>query len=79
MPKFIVNRNAYQDYNGSDFAHEVHNVDEANGCLPDVENRIDLGYHGNCKLAVKEADSKLTWSPYKADGCKHCAPACNTR
>lgn len=51
MPNYYVNINAQS--NGD---HEVH----TEGCsyLPDLQNRIYLGYFSNCYDAVREAKEK---------------------
>lgn len=68
MPNYHVNKNA-QDSG----EHEVHE----NGCghQPDSGNRLALGYHSDCKSAVKEAKKHYD----KVDGCYYCANACHTR
>lgn len=68
MPRYCVNKNAQS--NGD---HEVHNVETCNN-LPLSQNQLDLGYHTDCKGAVREA--KKTYST--ANGCAFCSPACNT-
>ncbi|MGS2738745.1 hypothetical protein [Sinomicrobium oceani] len=67
MPKYYVNKNAQS--NGD---HEVHKE----GCnwLPFEENRIYLGYHSDCKSAVKEAEKHYT----RVNGCYYCSEACHT-
>lgn len=69
MPNYCVNKNAQSD--GYD---EVHDTDSCTH-LPDWHNRESLGWHADCKAAVKKA--KDTYS--KSDGCAHCSSACHTR
>ena len=61
MTFYYVNKNAQIDG-----THEVHSQD----CiyLPDVNNRIYLGYFNNGKEAVKEARNYY----YNVDGCYFC-------
>lgn len=68
MPQYCVNTNA--DNRGD---HEVHRLDVCNR-LPDLRNRKELGWHPDCKSAVKEA--KKTYST--ANGCYYCSPDCHT-
>lgn len=67
MIKYYVNTVAQE--NGD---HEVHTSD----ChwLPKPENREYLGEFYSCTGAVQEAKTRYS----KADGCKHCCPACHT-
>lgn len=51
MPSFCVNKNA-QPNTGD---HEVHDLASQKGCLPDLENRLDLGWHPSCREAVTAA------------------------
>ena len=66
MSKYFVNRNAQS--NGD---HEVHKA----GCnyMPLPGNYIDLGYHSNCKDAVREARKYFT----QVDGCYYCCNECH--
>ena len=63
---YYVNKN--EQSNGD---HEVHTV----SCtyLPNIENRLYLGYFDNCADAVKEAKKTYT----KADGCFYCCKECH--
>ncbi len=70
MAHYVVNKNAQPDTGD----HEVHNLNVANECLPDPENRLDLGDHPNCQSAVTEAKQHFSDS----NGCKFCAPQCHT-
>lgn len=67
MSKYYVNKNP--QVNGD---HEVHEE----GCfwMPKVENRIDLGFHYNCRSAVVKAKKHYKQS----NGCKHCSIECHT-
>ena len=72
MPQYIVNKNP--DSKG---LHEVHNISSGiTHCLPNPENRIDLGFHNNCQQAI--AHAKATYPNHRFDGCYHCANACHT-
>lgn len=68
MPNYYVNRNAQE--NGD---HEVH---DAAGCPypPNVENRLDLGWHADCHAAVREAKRHYQQS----NGCYWCCRECHT-
>lgn len=70
MANYIVNRRT--DSRGF---HEVHNLDAAQGCLPNAENRIALGVHYSCQSAVASAKAN-GYTP--ADGCFYCAYACHS-
>lgn len=70
MPKYCVNRQA-QSGSGD---HEVHNLDVAKGCLPDLVNRLDLGFHASCGSAVAMAKQYLG----DVNGCYYCANGCHT-
>jgi len=67
MAKYYLNNTAQA--NGD---HEVHK----DGCywLTLVTSKKDLGYHTNCKAAVREA--KKTYS--QSNGCVHCSKECHT-
>ncbi|CAM3881629.1 hypothetical protein RHSA111115_12190 [Rheinheimera salexigens] len=71
MPKYIFNKNAQ-----TTGEHEVHNE---NTCkyLPNIENRVDLGYHDTCQSAVKEAKRQYPNNTF--DGCYYCCLSCHTR
>lgn len=69
MPNYIVNRNLR---NGD---HEVHDEASTQGCLPDPENRVALGFFLSCSAAVREANSR-GYRP--ANGCYWCARSCHT-
>lgn len=58
---YYVNRNAQ-----STGEHEVH----TSNCtrLPDLENRLSLGYQVDCKAALKAASEYY----YNVDGCYYC-------
>ena len=71
MHPFIVNKNAQS--NGD---HEVHQTDRGTSCLPDSENRIELGSFDNCHEAV--AAAKRRYPDWKVNGCAYCAPDCHT-
>lgn len=69
VPYFCVNKNAQSFSND----HEVHDL-SATQCLPLPSNRIDLGFHSDCRGAVQEA--KRYYSD--VNGCAYCASACHT-
>lgn len=72
MPQFIVNNNP--DSNG---LHEVHNISSGiTHCLPNPENRIELGFHPDCYQAIIHA--KIKFPSHKFDGCFYCAKTCHT-
>lgn len=71
MPTYVVNKNAQP--NGD---HEVHDEASTRGCLPDVSNRVSLGFFLSCSGAVSEANRR-GYRP--ANGCYYCANACHTR
>lgn len=68
MPIYCMNKNSQS--NGD---HEVHDTAKCTR-LPKPENRRDLGWHADCRSAVKQAK---TYDP-KADGCAYCCPECHT-
>ena len=63
MPKYYVNTNAQPTGE-----HEVHKE----GCyrMPELQNRIYLGYFLNANDAVREARKYFN----KVDGCYYCSP-----
>ncbi|RDE10343.1 hypothetical protein DVH29_02860 [Pelagibacterium lacus] len=67
MPNYIVNKNAQA--NGD---HEVHETTCAHG--PDFWNRQDLGWHADCKSAVRAA--RVYYS--QSNGCYYCSKPCHT-
>lgn len=70
MPHYCVNKVA-QAGSGD---YEVHDLASTKGCLPAVDNRIDLGYHSSCSSAVQAAKSYYS----KVNGCYYCAYSCHT-
>jgi hypothetical protein len=70
MPFYCVNVNA-QSSSGD---HEVHDVASTQGCLPEVANRRDLGWHASCVGAVAAAKKIYT----DVNGCFYCANPCHT-
>lgn len=70
MPDYCVNKNA-QSVTGD---HEVHDLASKEGCLPDPENRLNLGSHPSCHEAVAAAKQHYSDS----NGCYHCANECHT-
>jgi hypothetical protein len=69
MPRYCVNRAAQP--NGD---HEVHDTSANGSCLPSPSNQIDLGYFSGCAGAVRAARAHFS----QVNGCRWCAPACNT-
>ncbi len=69
MANYCVNKNEQ-----STGEHEVHNTDTCSYC-PDLNNRVDLGYHSDCKSAVTAAKAHYS----NVDGCAHCCEPCHTR
>lgn len=65
MPDYCVHTNA---------DHEVHDLASTEGCLPDADDQIDLGWHADCHSAMRTA--KHFYST--ANGCAHCASDCHT-
>lgn len=70
MPNYCVNTNAQSDSGD----HEVHDLASTKGCLPNPDNRRDLGWHADCASAVKKALE--TYSD--VNGCYFCANNCHT-
>lgn len=70
MPNYCVNMN--EQANSGD--HEVHDLASTEGCLPDAENRLDLGSHETCVEAVAEAKQHYS----DVNGCFYCARPCHT-
>jgi hypothetical protein len=68
MNHYYVNKNSQS--NGD---HEVHK----DGCsyLPEVANRLYLGYFSTCQEAVREAKKSYPQS----NGCYFCSYACHTQ
>lgn len=70
MPEYCVNRNA-QSKTGD---HEVHDLATEEGCLPNSENRLNLGTYASCGEAVEAAKRYYD----DVNGCYHCANECHT-
>lgn len=70
MPTYCINKNEQTDSGD----HEVHDTSTNRWCLPDIDNRRDLGVHSDCQSAVREARNYYT----KVNGCAFCAPTCHT-
>jgi hypothetical protein len=70
MPNYCVNVNAQSDSGD----HEVHDLTSTQGCLPESQNQLALGWFSDCTGAVKEA--KKTYSD--VNGCFYCATDCHT-
>jgi hypothetical protein len=70
MPRFCVTRKA-QPTSGD---HEVHDLGSTKECLPDIDNRMDLGHHATCRTAVSAAKELFS----DVNGCYYCANECHT-
>jgi hypothetical protein len=70
MPQYCVNRNAQ-----TTGEHEVHDLTMTRGCHPLPADQIDLGFHVDCRSAVRAASAHFP----QVDGCRWCVPACHTR
>jgi len=70
MPTYYVNANAQPDG-----YHEVHVDDGSCPYPPTAVNRIQLGWHANCRDAVSAAKRVF----HKSDGCYWCIRECHTR
>ncbi len=70
MPEYCVNKNAQP---GSD-DHEVHDLSSQQGCLPNPENRLNLGTFASCGGAVEAAKQHYD----DVNGCYYCANECHT-
>lgn len=70
MPNYCVNTKAQAGSRD----HEVHDAASRFGCLPDVQNRLDLGWHATCAGAVQQAKRSYA----DVNGCFYCASECHT-
>ena len=70
MDEYVVNRG--RQVSGE---HEVHNLTKGCQNLPRVENRVHLGFHPSCHMAIWEAKKHYS----NVDGCYWCANDCHTR
>ena len=70
VPEYCVNKNA-QPGTGD---HEVHDLSSQKGCLPDPENRLNLGTYASCRGAVEAAKRSYD----DVNGCYYCANECHT-
>lgn len=70
VPTYCVNSNAQSDSGD----HEVHDVASTQGCLPDPDNQVDLGWHAGCSGAVEAATAIYD----DVNGCFYCANDCHT-
>ena len=68
MKRYLVNKQAQPTGE-----HEVHH--EHCDHLPELNNRLDLGYFNNCQAAVEEARKHYS----NVDGCYYCCNDCHTR
>lgn len=68
MERYCVNKNAQ-----TSGEHEVH----TENCkkLPEIYNRIDLGYFSTCDEALNKARGYYS----NVDGCIHCCPKCHKK
>ena len=69
MPEYIYNKNRWDGK-----FHEVHT--KSCNYKPRLENQVDLGWHPNCKEAIKEAVRRT--NEHDFDGCKYCCPDCHS-
>lgn len=70
MPEYCVNKQAQSDSGD----HEVHDLASEKGCLPDPENRRNLGTFATCGEAVEAAKGYYD----DVNGCYYCANNCHT-
>lgn len=70
MPNYCVNRQAQPSGE-----HEVHNTSSSCSYLPSIENRIDLGWHPDCRSAIQKAKDYYS----NVDGCYYCCRECHSR
>lgn len=70
VPEYCVNQNAQPGSND----HEVHDLASDKNCLPEVQNRISLGWFSSCSGAVTEAKKYYS----DVNGCYYCANDCHT-
>ena len=74
MPYYYLNQN--QQDNGD---YEIHEDNCYNGAAP--QNRIALGFHPTCALAIKAATEKLgdeiAESEGTINGCYYCCNECH--
>ena len=71
MPYYVLNK---QQYDGH---HEIHDTQHTVKCTyPIPNNRIDLGFHANCGLALGEA--RRVYGQAIIDGCAYCT-SCHTK
>lgn len=74
MSKYIINQNKQDSASGENY--EVHNEETCNH-LPNLSNRIYLGYFSDCHEAVRKAkENHSSWSS-DIDGCGHCCVPCH--
>jgi hypothetical protein len=67
MPQYLVNTNTDSNNN-----HEVHET--TCNHLPEPRHRIGLGYHSDCRAALRAAKNHYV----NVDGCYHCWRPCHT-
>ena len=70
MPIYCVNTNEQPDSGD----HEVHDLASTDDCLPEPENRKELGWHSSCEGAVEAAREFFA----DVNGCFYCANQCHT-
>lgn len=76
MDKYILNRNKQDSDSGENY--EIHNESEGCSYLPDLANRIELGYFSNCEGAMKKAEKEYPQWAKDINGCYYCANDCHT-
>ena len=72
MPQYKLNRTAQP--NSQD--HEVHTVGRPCYWRDRAVNLEDLGWHANCRDAIREA--KRRHPSWRINGCATCTPECHT-
>ena len=70
MPTYLVNTKE-RFSNGKHEVHQTYNCSH----LPDSENQEDLGWHADCKAAIKEAKGRHPG--WIMDGCYFCSEDCH--
>ncbi len=68
MPYYVFN-----DKRWDGKFHEVHETTCAH--KPTLANQTDLGWHSNCKDAIKEAERRTGSRDF--DGCYYCCKDCH--
>lgn len=74
MAKYILNQNKQDSDSGGNY--ELHNADECR-FLPDVANRLNVGYFFRCQMARHAAREQYPDKAPDIDGCHWCSPQCH--